>query len=74
MLEVAGLLLDDLAGDVQHARIGLRQVDGPDIVDGADFLGRAQGGEQQRILLDLDGADPLARAHDQFPLSRGSRS
>jgi hypothetical protein len=44
---------------------GLRQVGQRDLVDGADLLRRAQRGEHQPALLDLDGAGALARAHHQ---------
>ena len=46
-IEVAGLLLDDLLGDLQHLRIGLRQLGQRHLVEGANLLYRPQGGEDQ---------------------------
>ena len=64
-IEVAGLLRHDLLGDVEHLGIGLGQVGMSDLVERADLPGGAQGRQHQPVLLDLDGTDALARAHDE---------
>jgi hypothetical protein len=64
-IEVACLLLDELAGDVQHARIGRGKIRGIEFAHMAHPFSRAQGGQQQTSPPHLQRADAFARAHDE---------
>ncbi|MBV8192340.1 MAG: hypothetical protein JOY64_09725 [Alphaproteobacteria bacterium] len=53
------------ARSASSQRISLEQFNGADIFNAPRVFRLAQGGEQQRIVCDLESADALSGAHDQ---------